>query len=226
MVVSPHADDAELGCGGYMHQVTKAGGVVVNVVVAVGDMHFAHLGRTVSSQERQDELNASMTRLGCRWQLIFSDLDGRLDTVPLAHLVSHLDALIGAFRPHEVLIPLPSSHQDHEVVYRACIAACRPSRIAGQVHLIAAYEYPATSWGAGSAADAGQGGMYAEIGDGDLEAKLEALRCHHSQIRNGGHCWSLEAAQAMAAMRGIEAGVRYAELFHVMREVRRCQEAA
>ena len=45
LVISPHADDAELGCGGYMHRTAAAAGCVLNLVVAVGDVHFAHLGR-------------------------------------------------------------------------------------------------------------------------------------------------------------------------------------
>jgi LmbE family N-acetylglucosaminyl deacetylase len=220
LVVSPHADDAELGCGGYMAWVHRTGGQVLNVVVAVGDVFFAHLGRTVSYAERISELDASMQVLGAERFICFAEHDSRLDTVPLVDIVLRLEHQIRTFEPTEILIPLPSSHQDHEASYRACLAACRPSARTATVQLIAAYEYPATSWGAGSAADAGKGGLYVEIGESGLEAKLKALRCYRSQIRAEAHCWSLTAATVMARMRGIEAGLHHAELFHVMRQIR------
>jgi N-acetylglucosamine malate deacetylase 1 len=219
LVISPHADDAELGCGGYMHRTAEAGGAVLNLVVAVGDVHFAHLGRVVSRAERIAELDRSMAVLGAERRVLFSERDRYLDTVPLADLVTALEVTISGFRPTEILIPLPSSHQDHEAVFRASVAACRPSSLTGSVQLIAAYEYSATSWGAGSAADAGRGGLYAEIGEVGLQAKLEALRCYRTQVRDDLHCWSLEAARARAKMRGLESNLDYAELFHVMRKV-------
>jgi N-acetylglucosamine malate deacetylase 1 len=217
LVISPHADDAELGCGGYMHRTAAAGGAVLNVVVAVGDVHFAHLGRVVTRAERIAELDRSMAVLGAERRVLFSEGDRYLDTLPLADLVTALEVTISGFQPTEILIPLPSSHQDHEATFRACVAACRPSSLTRCVQLIAAYEYSATSWGAGSAADAGRGGLYAEIGVGGLQAKLQALRCYRTQIRDDLHCGSIDAARARAKMRGLESNLDHAELFHVMR---------
>ena len=219
LVISPHADDAELGCGGYMFRTAAAGGAVLNLVVAVGDVHFAHLGRVVTRAERLAELERSMAVLGAESRVLFTGHDRFIDTMPLADLVTALEVTISGFRPAEILIPLPSSHQDHEAVYRAAVAACRPSSLTGSVQLIAAYEYSATSWGAGSAADAGRGGLYAEIGEAGLAAKLEALRCYRTQVRDDLHCWSIEAARARAKMRGLESNLDHAELFHVMRMV-------
>jgi LmbE family N-acetylglucosaminyl deacetylase len=89
LVVSPHADDAEFGCGGYMAWVHRTGGQVLNVVVAVGDVFFAHLGRTVSYAERISELDASMQVLGAERFICFAEHDSRLDTVPWSTSSSH-----------------------------------------------------------------------------------------------------------------------------------------
>ena len=58
-----------------------------------------------------------------------------------------------------------------------------------------------------------------EIGEAGLAAKLEALRCYRTQVRDDRHCWSIEAARARAKMRGLESNLGHAELFHVMRMV-------
>ncbi len=86
-------------------------------------------------------------QLPCLWQI----------------LVTAFEVMIRGFRPTEILIPLPLSHQDHEAVYRAAVAACWPLNLTGSVQLIAAYEYSATSWRAGSAADAGRGGAPGKV---------------------------------------------------------------
>jgi hypothetical protein len=91
------------------------------------------------------------------------------------------------------------------------------------VQLIAAYEYAASGWGSGSSADAGRGGMYVEIGEEGLEAKIAALRCYKTQIRDDNHCWSIESARARAKMHGLESGLDYAELFYIMRQLVRTQ---
>ena len=222
LVISPHADDAELGCGGYMASLGETPtNKVHNLVVALGDVFFAGLDRVVSATEREHELVAAMVELRASVDVLYREHDRYLDTLPLARIINDIEVVIADFQPTEILIPLPSSHQDHDVVHRACVAACRPSSLTRSVETIAAYEYPATSWGAGSTADAGRGGMYVEIGKRGLDAKLEALAKHRSQIRPDGHCWSLEAARAMATLRGLESGLDYAELFFVMRQVHR-----
>ena len=85
---SSHADGAELGCGGYMFRTAEAGSAVLNLVVAVGDVRFAHLGRVVTRAERLAELKRSMAVLGVEHRVLFSEGDRYLDTIPLADLVS------------------------------------------------------------------------------------------------------------------------------------------
>ena len=216
MVVAPHADDAELGAGGYMARTIDDGGAVKVVVLAVGPVYFPHLGRIVPAEERLAEMEAALKILGVRDFAVFSrETDRRLDTVPTCEVVEYLDRIQEEFRPTELLIPLPSSHQDHTAAFRACIAASRPRRQGPE--LVAAYEYPASSWGEG-AGETGRGGLYVEISPW-IAQKLDALRQHESQMRQDGHCFSIKAAEALAIMRGLESGLERAELFHVLRRV-------
>lgn len=217
LVVSPHADDAELGCGGYIAREIEKGSDVQVIVCAVGDVKFEHLGRTVSQNERKCEFEASMAVLGVKGWHVRLGGDTKLWDQPIVDLIQYVEEWIVRFQATQVLIPLPSSHQDHAAVYQACLAATRPSQH-GSVKLVAAYEYAATAWGAGSAADAGKGGMYVDI-EAFLDLKLEALGCYKSQIRDDGHCFSIEAARSMAKLRGLQSGLEVAELFHVMRLV-------
>lgn len=222
LVIAPHADDAELGCGGYMNHCVAQGGGVQMAVAAVGDVYFEHLDRVVSVEERLEELHASAKMLGASLSAIgFRGHDRMMDRVGQHEIISWVEGVLREFDPTEVLIPLPSSHQDHEAVYRASVSALRPSRGNAGIELVAAYEYPATSWGPGSSADAGKGGLYVQLDNADMVKKMHALGCYKTQVRAHKHVWSVTAADTMARMRGLECGCDFAELFHVMREIRR-----
>jgi LmbE family N-acetylglucosaminyl deacetylase len=127
-----------------------------------------------------------------------------------------LDDIIDQFKPTEVLIPLPSSHQDHRYTWEVGIAATRPSAAKHQPTLIAAYEYPSTNWGDGSEANAGKGGLYANVTD-YWDRKVEALSKYETQMRGEHHLYSIAGVTALGNLRGLEAGFGKAELFHVLR---------
>jgi len=216
VAISPHPDDTELGVAGYLARKINEGAEVHNVVVTVGDVFFRHLDRVVTADERMQECHAAGHLLGFKSvECLFPGKDTILDFFPIVEIIQAIDRICDRLQPSEVLIPLPSSHQDHEVVYRACLAAVRPSATRS-VRLIAAYEYPATGWGPGMPLLATGGGMYVDVTDW-IKTKENALLCYESQMRDRDNCFSVDAVRAMARMRGLECGVHYAELLHVMR---------
>ena len=162
-----------------------------------------------------------MNLLGVQtFTVLFPKYDTILDTLPIVEVVKAISAEINSFLPTEVFIPLISSHQDHKVTYEACLAALRPSIMPHCIELIVGYEYPASGWGDETFLDSGKSGMFVDITK-YLEKKNQALMCYKTQIVDGKHCFSIEAATAMAKMRGIECGMEYAEMFRVMRSVSR-----
>lgn len=217
-VVSPHADDLELGCGGYIAKQAYQGAEVSCLIMAAGDNFHPHLGRIVTAEERIEEARAAMGVLGVpHLDIALMNKDGYLDTVPQRELIREIEHAIAKNEPDEILIPLPSSHQDHIATYQASVAATRPSA-RNRVRLIAAYEYTASSWNGGPTAESGRGGLYVDISEW-FDLKAEALRCHKTQMRNGRHCWSIDSAESLARMRGLESGLDKAELLYVMREL-------
>lgn len=217
MVFAPHADDTELGIGGYVAREVSRGAEVVVVVATVGPINFLHLGRVVSTQERLDELHKAMSVLGVsKVHVLVEDYDSRLHLYPQGDMVAALDALQAAFQPDEVLIPLPSAHQDHRYCWEVGVAATRPSPSKDFLRLVAAYEYPLSSWGEGSHANSFQGGLYLDVTE-YMDTKLKALSQYSTQMRGGNALISEDAARALCRLRGIESGFEYAELLHILR---------
>lgn len=215
LVVSPHCDDEVLGCGGLMKKVVDSGGDVTVVVAAVGDTTFYHLNRVVTAEERKAELRNALDYLGIKKSLIlFEGYESKMDVLEIRKIVSVLDELIEDIQPTAVLIPYPSFHQDHKIVFDASFAALRPSPTnSDSLRMVAMYEYPFIAWNSQLVSG---GSFYLDI-ESVLTDKIEALKKHESQVREGRHMISPESVKLWAEKRGLEAGLNYAELFYILR---------
>ena len=61
--------------------------------------------------------------------------------------------------------------------------------------------------------------MFVDISD-EIDVKLEAMKCHASQLCDYPHPRSLDAMKALAMHRGATVCKAYAEAFMVIREVK------
>lgn len=221
LVFSPHADDAEIGVGGYIAKTVAEGGTVIVVLATVGSIKFLHLNRTVEPDERLEEFHESMKVLGVQHTHVLTrGYDSLLNTVSMGQMVAELDHLQDQYQPDEVLIPLPSAHQDHQYCWDVGVAATRPSPAKHSPTVIAAYEYPLTFWGSGSQASSFRGGIYVDVTQ-YWDKKVDALKKYKSQMRDDLSLISLNGVSALAQLRGVEAGFQKAELLHALRILRR-----
>lgn len=216
-VLSPHVDDAELGVGGYLARAVDQGAEVMVALATAGTVRHPH--GAVTGRQRMDEFHAAMEVLGVQQvRVLTQERDGELPHFSHARMVGMLDDLQRAFQPDEILLPLPSAHQDHTYCWEAGIAMARPHRATHGPALVAGYEYPLTSWGAGAGFSAFRGGLYIDI-SATWERKLHALRQHASQFGAGdAGALALEGVSALARLRGAEAGFGHAELLHIVRQ--------
>ncbi|WP_102126290.1 PIG-L deacetylase family protein [Deinococcus planocerae] len=218
LIISPHADDEVLGCGGLMHTLRETGDEVHVLIAVTADSFLWHHGGVVTGETRRQETRHACASLGVCGEnvhFLYEQGDGRLDTVPQQELVMALDLLLRRLRPTAVLIPYPSFHQDHRALFQACFAALRP-RAEDTVALVAMYEYPNIVW----QYDQLPGGdWYLRLDEAAVEAKVEAMLCHTSQIREGPHPISPDSIRTWARYRGMEIGAPAAERFRVLRAI-------
>jgi len=117
MVVSPHPDDAEIGCGGVIKNLTDLGKSVVFVDCTRGE-----LGTRGSAELRATEAESAGKILGVsnRVNLEMPDCAVEYNTAT----VHKLATAIRKFTPLLVLIPPPQErHPDHVAVHQICKAA-------------------------------------------------------------------------------------------------------
>lgn len=222
LVIAPHADDETFACGGTIAKVKALGGAVFVICVSVGDLAMYGTDEpVVSGRRRTNELDAAMTVLGVDgYEILFDDPDRhmRLDAMPRRDLVELLERdghhAIDRVRPDVLILPSPCSNQDHDAVFRAGFAACRPHLPDTKhfVPVVLTADQPQLCWSPATF----KPNLYVDISD-FLDLKLKAHACHASQLRPPPHHGSLENLERLARLRGAEVSVDAAEAFACLR---------
>jgi len=216
LIIAPHSDDDVIGCGGLIAKAKDIGARVLVVLVSVADIYFYHQRATVPANVRLDEFEAAMSFLNVdETVVLFQDFEQRLDTVPKRDLVTAFDECLSKSNATHVFIPYPSFHQDHQVVFDTAYASLRPSPDNAYPSVVVCYEYPQAFW---SPREVHGGTLFVDI-EKYIELKIGALRLHKSQIRQDAHLYSPESVRLWAQVRGRQAGLRYAEMFKILRMV-------
>lgn len=214
LIIAPHVDDDVLGCASLLDADT------VTYYCGVDEHHV------VSHTDRLTEALAviGVTGGSLVWPRCLPDIaDARVsqyDTTRAVNrydvpsLIPDIETAIRVFRPTEVLIPWPSYNQDHRAVYEAAMVALRPHDTNPRVDTVLVYEGSQVNyWDWANPAAAFHPNYFVPL-DMDRKAHLYGLMA--SQVRE---MRSVDRLRALAAVRGGEIGVPYAEAFMAIRMV-------
>jgi LmbE family N-acetylglucosaminyl deacetylase len=161
LVVGAHPDDVEIGVGGTVHRLVRRGWDATVLTLTRG----AGGG---DPRQRADEAAGAARVLGAR--LVMEEFpDGAVDDSSAT--VRAIERVVQDVDPEIVLVHSENdTHQDHRAVHRATLVAAR------RVQRLACYQSP-------SATVDFRPNRFVELRETDLEAKLAAIRAHHSQSR-------------------------------------------
>ena len=213
LIIAPHADDETLGCGGTIARRVEEGHEVHVVVASLSDVFVSSRILKNSAAKRREELGEALKRLGVQRHTLLGLLENRLDQAPQLELVMRLDEILAETSYDQVFFPCASHHQDHRGVFHACSSTLRKAE--RRPRLVALYEHPCSEWAMAPAQFGGGGRYYVDVSR-HLDQKLTALSAYESQLLDPPHAMSLDAVRKLAALRGVECGVAYAEMFHLL----------
>ena len=207
LVIAPHADDEVLGCGGYLlHQ--RDLGAEIRIVIAT-------IGGTDKRQpfpERLKEFRSVCDILHAEGKYLYPNKDAMLETELSFDITSKLDAEIDAFRPNEIFVNCLSRHQDHIKLYHCAMASLR-LREGYKPDFVALYEYPFST----DSFELPNGGKAYHDVSNNIEEKIKLFSLYASQIRKTPSPLNGKGIKSLASVRGVEAGVEYAELFYIQK---------
>lgn len=216
LVVAPHPDDEVLGCGGIIKKYSLAGDSVFVLIMTRGK-------KELYSEEKirnvRNEALIAHKLLGIS-DTIFLDFPAPdLDLVSIAELSTKVFKVIKEFDIVTLFLPHHGDiHNDHKVVFNAGLVAARPVK-ENPVKRIYSYEtLSETEWAAPFGDDAFIPTRFVNISD-VFTAKLEAMKCFKSQLREFPNPRSLKSIEALAIMRGCTVGFTHAEAFMTIRVI-------
>ena len=218
-----HPDDAEFTVAGSMALWADQGSQIAYCIVTNGGAGSNDPNQSLDElvRIRQAEQRAACAVLGVQEVLFLDYPDGILE--PTLALRRDLTRVIRRLKPDRVVCGDPSvlfygdgyiNHPDHRAAAEAALYAVFPSAPTRPIfpELLAEGLMPHQVKEVYMTSDAAHVNTYVDI-TSTIERKIEALRCHKSQVDPGDGQWLRD----WAAADGKAAGMPYAEAFRVMK---------
>ena len=202
LVVSPHTDDAELGCGASIARFISERH---RVLYASFSLCKDSLPAGYAADTLEKEVKRATAKLGIdKNDLLLFDYPVRRFGEYRQAILDDLVQLNKKFKPAKVFIPASTDiHQDHGIIHTEALRAFKYCTIYG-------YEMP---WNNFSFA----GTTFISVNRRQLDKKVVALAQYQSQQHRS--YMQPSFIESLATVRGVQSGVIYAECFETIRSV-------
>jgi LmbE family N-acetylglucosaminyl deacetylase len=200
LILAPHTDDGELGCGGSMARFAREG---KDVFYAAFSLCHASLPEGWPPGTLEQECKKATSFLGVKTEHLFLfDFAVRKFSAQRQEILETMVRLEKDLQPDLVLMPSAfDQHQDHSVIYEEGLRAFKKNNLLG-------YEQP---WNqARSSAE-----FFIKLTEEDVNKKTEALQFYQSQRHRS--YMQEDFIKSLARVRGVQAHAAFAEAFEVYR---------
>lgn len=204
LVLAPHTDDAELGCGGLIARLIEEGS---KVFVAT----FSPAEESVPEGEPRDLLKHEFYRAMSILEvpednLFLYQYPVRRFSYFRQDVLEDLVKLRKTVKPDLVLLPSGHDlHQDHQVLSQEGLRACKDASVWG-------YELPWNNLTFNAQA-------FVSLEARFVRRKWEALQAYQSQITLGRPYFTEDFITGLAKLRGTQIKTAWAEAFEVLRVI-------
>jgi LmbE family N-acetylglucosaminyl deacetylase len=200
LVLAPHTDDGEFGCGGTIARLVEEGRDVIYVALSAAE-------KSVPPEFPDDVLRREVVDATAVLGIPESNLrighfEVRDFPAVRQEILDHLIQLRAEFEPDLVLLPSAHDiHQDHATVHNEGLRAFKHTTMLG-------YEVPWNNLVFETTA-------FVRLEERHVARKVEAIQRYESQR---GRAYSQpESLRAQLCLRGTQAGCAWAETFQVIR---------
>ena len=218
LIVVAHPDDEVLGCGASIYKWTRQGDVVDVCIMSAEAKARAF---RPDDKALDDDTHAALKFLGVNkeYQGKFPNIE--MNTVPHLQLVQHIEKAIMESQPDIVITHHPAdTNNDHLQTSMACQEAIRLFQRRPEVKRIEEFWYmevpSCTEWAVNSVMKLFTPNCYVEVGSDGIQAKVKALSMYRGVMRPYPHPRSEAYITGLAAQRGSQWGLNYAEAFEIV----------
>jgi LmbE family N-acetylglucosaminyl deacetylase len=200
LVLAPHTDDGEFGCGGTISKFINEGHEVYYAA-------FSACQQSVLPQFPSDilitEVKEATSILGIKpSNLILFDYDVRTFGYQRQDILDDLIKLRADIKPELIFMPtITDVHQDHHTIAEEGMRAFK-------FNSILSYELPWNNFSFTTSS-------FVHLSENDIQTKVNALQAYQSQAHRP---YSDEDfIRSLARTRGVQIGTKYAEAFELVR---------
>ena len=198
LVLSPHTDDGELGCGGSIAKFIAEG---KEVEYAAFSLCSKSLPAGLPADTLAHECKKATSVLGiAAGHVTLFDFEVRVFPKHRQEILEEMVTLNKKIKPDLVFIPsVADIHQDHGVIHTEALRAFKNCSLLG-------YELP---WNHPSF----KSPFFINLSAADIAKKAEALKEYKSQTHR--NYMQEDFTRSLAKVRGVQANAEYAEAFEV-----------
>jgi len=202
LLLAPHTDDVELGCGGTIAKFLEEKAEIHVVVFSTAE---ESVPKGFPKTVLRDEFYRAMSVLGIKKQrLTVYNYEVRKLSYSRQEVLEELVALRRKIDPDVVFLPSSEDlHQDHQTVYNEGLRAFKDITLWG-------YELP---WNTITFPTRG----FVTLEERHIQKKWEALQEYKTQFVLKRPYFSLDYVKGLARVRGTQVKAEYAEAFDAIR---------
>ena len=214
LILSPHADDEILGCGGAISRLSREGYDINVLILTNANDGAPEIYSKKDIKKIRDESKLANEFIGTK-KLFFENLPAlTLNQYPLYKISNIIEKYILKIKPEIVFIPSSNDiHEDHKIIFKAAKVSLRPNK-KSNVKIILSYEVLSeTEWNENEKAFSPN--YFVKLNKLNINNKIKAFLKYKSQVKKFPHPRSKEAILSLSRVRGSQVFAEYAEAFRV-----------
>jgi LmbE family N-acetylglucosaminyl deacetylase len=216
LIVVAHPDDEILGFGATGAACVQAG-EIVQAIILCGNADSRT--QRPSDEELYQDMIAANKEVGFAQPILGDFPNIRMNTVDHIDIVQFIETHIATFKPMRIFTHHPADlNDDHIRVSKACLAAARLFQRRVDIPPLQALYFmeilSSTEWRFPNVGDIFQPTTYIEAAN-FIDKKITALKHYRKVMRPFPHPRSEQVVTGLAAYRGAQGGVNYAEAFQL-----------
>jgi LmbE family N-acetylglucosaminyl deacetylase len=214
LIISPHADDEILGCGGFISKYSKKNYYVNVLILTNANIGAPEIYSAEEIKNIRREAKFANKLIGTK-KVFFENLPAvNLNNYPFYKITNIIDRHIKAINPEIVLIPSTNDiHDDHKIVSRAAKVSMRPIKKSNLKKILSYEVLSETEWN--EEGKSFNPNYFVHLKKNDINNKINAFLKYKSQVKKFPHPRSKEGIFNLSRVRGSQVFKEYAEAFKV-----------
>lgn len=200
LVLAPHTDDGELGCGGLISKAVNVGATVYYAAFSTAD---ESVPSNFPSNQLEIEVRNATKIIGIASEnlFVFKHTVRKLNYVR-QEILEQLISLRDLIQPDIVLLPSQKDiHQDHQTITSEGVRAFKNCTVLGYELIWNNLSFTTD--------------YFCVLSEGEVNKKIEALKAYKTQ--EGKSYMSPDFIRSLAVVRGTQINEKFAEAFEVIR---------